>query len=630
MRKFTLLFAISGLILTIPGHAQSPATKGNGQTFFLETFGWENPADPKGWTAPPGYSFQDPTDNGFNWIWYGNDSLNDGKFTREPPMRSTTAENGNLLLFVSRYNLYNDPRIPLDNSVQFPVIDCSAHSSVVVSYETCFMNYDDPPNYKMLLEVSVDNWVHSAQYDAGFGMGWKARPNFNTPGTPAIFQANISDVAAGQSNVQMKLTWKQGTLYYWQVDDFKVSEAWDNDLQMTSAQMEWTDGDDNTLQTPFFMIPKSQLVGNACTNFRSTAINFGEYDQEAAYFQMDITKNNQNVFHSEGIKKDLWTLVIDTTTITDQYIPTDFGHYKATYTYSAKEADDTPENNTRSTYFNVTDSIYSHSDGSAEEAYNWGAYRTDETPLIGQIYAVKFPIFADCEANSISVFIADGLADGKIDFHLALYYLDPESADGIPVELITSDNMDYDSTMIGKWITMPLTKDGETEFLKAGDNVFASFEYNNMHTEYLIQRYDNIKLGSDKSMKILDPVTFVKEIDVWNAIANRNLLIRLNINDHSNTNDGVDLSLTRASVGQNFPNPFHGTTDIAYELNTASEVTFSIMDLTGRIVMEVNEGIKPAGKHNFTLQNNNLDAGSYFYTLRAGSFTQTRQMVIVD
>jgi hypothetical protein len=610
--------------------SQTPGTKGNGQVFFSQTFGWENPSDPKGWTAPAGYSFEDPTDIGFNFAWWGNDSLNDYQFTREPPMRSTTAENGNLLLFLSRYNLMNDPRVPVNNTVVFPVIDCSAHSSVVVSYETCFMNYDDPLYYDMVLEVTVDNWVHAAQYDASFGMGWKARPNFNTPGTPAIFQANISDVAAGMPRVQMKLAWRRGTLYFWQIDDFKVSEAWNHDLQMKFAQMEWTDGDDNTKQTPFFMIPKSQLVGNSCTNFTSSAVNFGEFDQEAAYFQIDITKNNQNVFHTEGPKKDLFTLVVDTTAITDSYGPTEYGHYKVTYNYKAKEADDTPENNSKVTYFNVTDSAYSHADDTAEEAYNWGAYRTDNTPLLNQVYAVKYPIFADCEVSSISFYIAGGLADGKTDFHAALYYLDPLSVDGIPVELITSDNLDFDSTMIGKWQTLPLNKDGESEFLKAGDIVFACFEYNNMHTEYLIQRYDNVKLGSDRSMKILDPVTYIRELEPWVAVAMRNLMIRLNINNHGNVIDGVDLAASSAWVGQNYPNPFNGNTVIDYELTEASEVSLIVMDLTGRRVMDINQGLMPAGKHTYTLKTENLEAGAYFYTLRAGGFTQTRQMVIVD
>lgn len=72
MKKLFTLFL--GLCIAVQMFAQSgtPATKGlkgNGQVFFLETFGWENPADPRGWTAPAGYYQLDPTDNGYLWHW---------------------------------------------------------------------------------------------------------------------------------------------------------------------------------------------------------------------------------------------------------------------------------------------------------------------------------------------------------------------------------------------------------------------------------------------------------------------------------------------------------------------------------------------------------------------------------
>ena len=84
------------------------------------------------------------------------------------------------------------------------------------------------------------------------------------------------------------------------------------------------------------------------------------------------------------------------------------------------------------------------------------------------------------------------------------------------------------------------------------------------------------------------------------------------------------------SLKQNYPNPFRGSTQIDYELVDGSEVSFSIMDITGRKVMDVNEGMMPSGKHTYTLATNNLDAGVYFYTLKAGNFVQTKQMVIVE
>jgi hypothetical protein len=105
-------------------------------------------------------------------------------------------------------------------------------------------------------------------------------------------------------------------------------------------------------------------------------------------------------------------------------------------------------------------------------------------------------------------------------------------------------------------------------------------------------------------------------------------MCRLNLNDHGNRIDGIAGTSLMASLNQNYPNPFSGRTEISYELTEGSNVSFEVMDLTGRKVMETNQGMMPAGKHTYTLQSQDLEAGIYFYTIKAGDFVQTKQMVI--
>jgi hypothetical protein len=618
------------------GQSVTPGLKGNGQVFYLETFGWENAADPKGWTAPAGFYMTDPKDIGYNWHWYPYDSLVTARLTKEPPMESSSAANGSLCLFLDRYNDGKDPRTDLDNSITFPPIDCSLHSSVIVSYETCFMCYNGHTSWEMLLEVSTDNWVHSAQYDVSFAVEHKGRPNNTTPGKPAIYQANISDVAAGLTNVQIRFTWRNTSLYFWQIDNFQLSEAYDNDLQMKFAQMEWNDGDDNTAMSPIFLIPKSQLAGGgSLTNFKSAAINFGEYDQESAYLSVDISKNGQSVFSKNTAPKDIPTLIVDTAMITDSYTPADFGHYMVSWEYKQKEMDNTPANNKKVAYFNVNDSVYSHADDTSEEAFNWGieAYGNDGEPMVGHVIGTIYKIFADCEVSSISAYIAGGKADGMIDINMRLFYVPTEGDDLTPIDLLTSSAMPYDSSMIGKWITISLDKDGESEFLKAGDVVYACIEYSNQHTDIISKRYENLKIGADYSFKLLDPVSVARANDfaswtIGGYPGGRNIMIRLNLNDHSNINDGVNMNRSPASVGQNYPNPFNRTTDISYELVNDCDVNITIMDLTGRVVMDVQQGFQATGQHSARIDASGLDAGIYLYTLKAGSFTETKRMTV--
>ncbi|TSA31108.1 MAG: T9SS C-terminal target domain-containing protein [Porphyromonadaceae bacterium] len=631
MRTFTLLLALSALFATATAQAQTLDTKGNGQVFFSETFGWENPADAKGWTAPAGFYFLDPKDLGYNWTWWKGPFVD--KLTQDPMLQSTTKDNGCIALFLERYNLGGTFDIRVDNSVVFPKINCSSHSSVVVRYETHFMG-SSPVD--MFLEISVDNWVHSASYSVNFGAGHKDRPLDRPKGVPAIMEVNISDVAAGMSDVQMRLHWVNSALYYWAVDDFTLSEAYDNDLKISYVQMEWEDGNPNTTMAWIHNIPKSQLDGNnGFTNFQTTVLNFGEYDQEEVYLDLDITKNGNSVFHRMSLKKDLSVLVLDTVDISDKYSPTDYGHYKVAMDSRSKFEDQNPADNKRDVFFNVTDSIYSRSDDTNDLSWSFSKERYDAAAVanVGHFNGSVFPIFNDCEVSSISTYIAGGKADEFINYRFTLYFVPIGQTDETPYELLTTEMIQLDSTDFNTWVTMPLDKDGESEFLKKGDLVYAGITYDNLNPEYLVRRNKGLEIGTDNSVKLTESSAIAFYDGNWETglgdfIGKRNLMIRLNLNDHGNISDGVDLNPGLASLGQNFPNPFSHSTNIDYELTGGSEVTFEIMDLTGRKVLEVNNGWMPAGKQTFILETYDLEAGVYFYTLKAGSFVQTKQMVI--
>ncbi len=640
MRKFTLLLALAGLFAAASAQAQTPGTKGNGLVFFSETFGWENPADDKGWTAPAGYYFLDPNDVGTNFIWWPPGKGFVSVYTQDPPLNSTTKENGCMGNFMEEYNFRTGVRTAqaVDNSMGFPTFDCSAHSTVIASFETHFMNYESL-SY-MFLEISVDDWVHKASYSTQFGCKHKDRPLDKPKGEPALFQANISEVAAGMSNVKMRLHWVGTDLYYWAFDDFALAEAYDNNLKLNYVKMEWDDGNPNTAMAWIHNIPKSQLDANSgFLNFQSSALNFGEYDQESVYLDVDITKNGNGVFHKMSTPVDVYTFIIDTADIADKFTPADYGHYKMVWEFKAKEADNYPVDNKREVYFNVTDSVYSRSGevNTLSWCMNKESYVTDRPESLNHFCGSIFPIFNDCEVSSISTYITGGKADQYLNYRFTLFFLPPATeTDQTPYELLTTEMVQLDSADFNTWVTMELGKDSESEFLKKGDIVYAGIQFDNTNANYLLQRNQGLEIGTDNSVSLTESATVAiydgnaPRTGVDDYFGKRNLMVHLNLNDHGNISDGVDLSPALTTLGQNFPNPFSRSTEIAYELTNGSDVSFVVMDLTGRKVMEVNEGMMPAGKHTYTLETKDLDPGAYFYTLKAGTFVQTKQMVIVE
>jgi hypothetical protein len=80
---------------------------------------------------------------------------------------------------------------------------------------------------------------------------------------------------------------------------------------------------------------------------------------------------------------------------------------------------------------------------------------------------------------------------------------------------------------------------------------------------------------------------------------------------------------------QNYPNPFNPATVISFQLSAVSLVTLRVYDVLGReTAMLVNEE-KPAGSYQVQWNAGGIPSGIYFYQLQAGSFLQTKKMLLL-
>ena len=80
---------------------------------------------------------------------------------------------------------------------------------------------------------------------------------------------------------------------------------------------------------------------------------------------------------------------------------------------------------------------------------------------------------------------------------------------------------------------------------------------------------------------------------------------------------------------QNYPNPFNPATTISYALRTKVFVNLTIYDELGRTVATLVNEIKPAGKYELTWNAGHAPSGVYFCRLRAGSYVETRKLVLL-
>lgn len=82
-------------------------------------------------------------------------------------------------------------------------------------------------------------------------------------------------------------------------------------------------------------------------------------------------------------------------------------------------------------------------------------------------------------------------------------------------------------------------------------------------------------------------------------------------------------------LSQNYPNPFNPTTNLEFGISNLEFVSLKIFDLQGKEVATlVNSELKP-GTYKYEFDGSGLSSGIYFYKLTSGSFSETKQMILL-
>jgi beta-glucuronidase len=83
------------------------------------------------------------------------------------------------------------------------------------------------------------------------------------------------------------------------------------------------------------------------------------------------------------------------------------------------------------------------------------------------------------------------------------------------------------------------------------------------------------------------------------------------------------------SLSQNHPNPFNPSTTMSFSLPAPGMVTVTVFDILGKEVTRIVNERMEAGTYTRTWDASRFPSGIYFYQIRAGSFTDTKKMVLI-
>lgn len=83
------------------------------------------------------------------------------------------------------------------------------------------------------------------------------------------------------------------------------------------------------------------------------------------------------------------------------------------------------------------------------------------------------------------------------------------------------------------------------------------------------------------------------------------------------------------SLSQNYPNPFNPSTTFNITLPKTNKVSVKIYDILGRLVDTIADKEFTAGRHTLTWNAKGMASGVYYVNMRSGSFTQTRNIILL-
>jgi len=95
-------------------------------------------------------------------------------------------------------------------------------------------------------------------------------------------------------------------------------------------------------------------------------------------------------------------------------------------------------------------------------------------------------------------------------------------------------------------------------------------------------------------------------------------------------NDPTDgQKVTSYALEQNYPNPFNPSTKIIFAIPIASSVRLDVYNILGEKISTLLNTELGAGRHEVNFDASNLASGTYIYRIQAGSFVQTRKMLLL-
>ena len=525
-------------------------------------------------------------------LWTIGTSAPAGSFTIAK-INSTTQANG-FALFDSDFDCSGNQ---VANITTASPINCSANPAVILKFEQQYRRFWD--STFVFISNNGTSWV---KYPVNVDLS----NNDYCNGNPEVVKINITPTAGGQATVYVRFQFYSpstlnagaGCGYSWMIDDVSIEDQPSNDVVLGAV-----------FYGEYSRIPDGQqmpiTLGAAMTNAGAAA---------QTNVTLNATINNTLFTGSSTPIASMAVGQIDTVAITTQFTPGAIGNYAFAFAAAQTETDANPADNaTQKDTIKVTANTFARDNYKYTGAAAWNGGDAFE---MGNL----FTFAANTNAISVNFVLDNSTLPGSI-VAVKLYdtSLVTVIASSNPYTILSSD-IPTSPGLNPKSVTLPFTS---AAALVADESYIAVVEFLNL------SQTDTVLLATGTDIVQPSQTSFLYDTptSTWYTISSTPM-VRLYVAVNVGINEVNNLS--GITLFQNQPNPFNKISTINYEIEKNTTVALSVYDVTGKKVVEQNEGNQNAGKHSINFNAENLSAGVYYYSLTAGkNTTSTMKMVII-
>ncbi|MBW8050724.1 MAG: T9SS type A sorting domain-containing protein [Cytophagales bacterium] len=259
-----------------------------------------------------------------------------------------------------------------------PMIDASALPSVSLTFSHYFR-----AGFGGAAEVFVSNNGGTTYTSVA---SWFASSTANGQ----LESIDISSIAAGNDSIVIKFNFTGDYSWYWLIDDIVVDINLNNELVLNSI-----------FSTSYSLIPLTQAFP---ITFEGRVDNTGVNSQPNVTLNATVT--GAGTFSGNSAPLTLLPGVDSLLTVTTTYTPSTIGSYAVNFTVSSDSVDENPANDTLSSAFGVSDTVFARDNGNYTGNGVWFG------PGSAFAFAIAFEIVDTQEVRSISVFLQGSTVAG--------------------------------------------------------------------------------------------------------------------------------------------------------------------------------------------------------------------------